>query len=223
MATSKPAATDAPDAPPPVRADWERIEAQYRVGTMSLREIASQHKLTEGAIRKRAKRDGWERDLTEKVKAKADALVRKELVRTEVRKETATERVTVEVEAHVQARIRIAHRADITRSRTLAMRLLEELEAETSQVPELLQLGKMMAGANDAGKLAALYDRIISLPGRTKVMKELSETLKTLIGLEREAFALGNDAGPADAIGELLGRIGRSSFPVVRDPDGDAG
>jgi len=41
--------------------DWERIEAGYRAGVMSLRELATLHGITEGAIRKRAKRDEWER------------------------------------------------------------------------------------------------------------------------------------------------------------------
>lgn len=36
--------------------DWEAIETAYRAGVMSLREIASQHGISEGAISKRAKR-----------------------------------------------------------------------------------------------------------------------------------------------------------------------
>ena len=35
--------------------DWEAIETAYRAGVMSLREIASLHGISEGAIRKRAK------------------------------------------------------------------------------------------------------------------------------------------------------------------------
>ncbi|HCM9732348.1 sigma-70 RNA polymerase sigma factor region 4 domain-containing protein [Enterobacter kobei] len=31
--------------------DWEAIETAYRAGVMSLREIASQHGISEGAIR----------------------------------------------------------------------------------------------------------------------------------------------------------------------------
>lgn len=41
--------------------DWERIEGDYRAGILSLREIAEAGGCTEGAIRKRAKRDGWDR------------------------------------------------------------------------------------------------------------------------------------------------------------------
>ncbi len=67
--------------------DWEAIETAYRAGVMSLREIASQHGISEGAIRKRAKRDDWSRDLNAKIQQKADDLVRKREVRRTVRNE----------------------------------------------------------------------------------------------------------------------------------------
>lgn len=55
--------------------DWEKIEFDYRAGVKSLREIGDLYGCTEGAIRKRAKRDGWERDLAARIKAKADAVI----------------------------------------------------------------------------------------------------------------------------------------------------
>lgn len=205
--------------------DWERVEAQYRAGVMSLREIASEHEVTEGAIRKRAKRDDWLRDLAGKVAAKADALVRSSLVRNEVRiAAAATEKQTIEVEATVQARIRIGHRTDIGRSRTLTMKLLEELEAQTSLVPELLELGELMQAPDEKGldKLNELYRKVISLPGRTKTMKDLGDTLRILIALEREAFGLKSveegdkktldrlpDAELSDRLAEFMARLGK--------------
>lgn len=70
--------------------DWGAIERDYRAGILSLREIAAKDgNVTEGAIRKKAKGQGWTRDLSAKIKAKADDLVRKEEVRTQVRSETA--------------------------------------------------------------------------------------------------------------------------------------
>ena len=41
--------------------DWEKIEADYRAGIKTLRQIAGEHGVTHGAINKRAKRDGWSR------------------------------------------------------------------------------------------------------------------------------------------------------------------
>jgi len=77
--------------------DWERIEADYRAGLLSVREIAAEHGITHGAINKRAKRDSWTRDLGAKIKAKADALVSKEQVSKEVSTEAkVSERILVE-------------------------------------------------------------------------------------------------------------------------------
>ncbi|MNK86991.1 hypothetical protein D3C87_1069170 [compost metagenome] len=55
-------------------ADWPVIEADYRAGIKSLRQIASQQGVSEGAIRKRAKKEDWQRDLAAKIQAKAEAL-----------------------------------------------------------------------------------------------------------------------------------------------------
>lgn len=41
--------------------DWEAIETAYRAGVLSLRDIGEQYGVTEGAIRKRAKKFGWVR------------------------------------------------------------------------------------------------------------------------------------------------------------------
>ena len=55
--------------------DWESIERDYRAGLLSVREMAATYGVSHVAIMKRAKKDGWERDLSAKIKAKAEALV----------------------------------------------------------------------------------------------------------------------------------------------------
>ncbi|MCE1084719.1 hypothetical protein LU642_29500 [Pseudomonas asiatica] len=180
--------------------DWERIEQLYRAGLLSVREIAAAHGITHGAINKRAKRDGWVRDLKAKIKAKADALVSKSLVSTEVSKEQlATDRGTVEANAQVIANIRIAHRTDIGRYRKLANKMLEELEGLTDNRELFDQLGDLLRSEDDNGqdKLNDLYQKVISLPSRTKTLKDLGDTLKVLIGLERQAYSI-DDEQPVD-------------------------
>lgn len=178
--------------------DWERIEAAYRAGVLSIREIASQHGITHGAINKRAKRDGWERDLKAKIKAKADALVSKRSVSTLVSTKTAdTEREIIESNAEAIASVRMAHRGDISRSRKLTNKLLDELEAITDDRVLFEELSDLMCEPDDKGydKLNEIYNKVISLPNRTKTMKELAETLKTLVGLERQAYGLDEIGG----------------------------
>jgi len=173
--------------------DWERIEADYRAGLLSVREIAASQGITHGAINKRAKRDGWERDLSAKIKAKADSLVSKREVSTQVSAEkVVTDRLIVEANAEVIAQVRLSHRADISRSRRLVMTLLEELEHQTEHRELYEKLGELMMSPDENGrdKLFEAYMKAMALSGRTSTMKALSDSLKTLIGLEREAYDL---------------------------------
>lgn len=42
--------------------DWLTIETEYRAGKRSVNALATDHGISEGAIRKRAKKEGWVRD-----------------------------------------------------------------------------------------------------------------------------------------------------------------
>ena len=61
--------------------DWEAIERAYRAGSLSIRTIAERQGVSDTAIRKKAKVQGWARDLSDQVRKE----VRSKLVRGEVR------------------------------------------------------------------------------------------------------------------------------------------
>ena len=185
--------------------DWEKIEADYRAGILSLREIAEAHPGTNHvAIARKAKREGWSRDLSAKIRAKADALVTERTVTADVTAERrVSERDIIDANAQAIVSVRLAHRKDIQRSRSITMRLLEELELQSGREnAELLeQLGELMRREDDRGqdKLNDLYQKIISLPGRAKTMKDLGESLRVLVTLERQAFGLDNIGADGEA------------------------
>lgn len=185
-------------APGPVAVDWERIEIDFRAGVKSLREIAEGSGTSHVNISKRAKKLGWVRDLSTKIQAKADELVNAASVNTPVNKASpAAERVTVEAVANSQASIRLAHRADIERTRRLCMRMLAELEQQ-SAAPELLgEVAEILASVQpeemtkaQRAKLADAAARAGSLQSRSSTMRSLSESLKSLVALERQAFGI---------------------------------
>jgi len=187
-----------PPPPPPVRvaADWERIEGDYRAGVLSIREIASKHGISDTAIRKRASREEWDRNLAKRIQDKAEALVRTREVRTQVRTDqAATERELVAANAEVIANIRLTHRTDIARSRKLAMSLLAEVEAQTSDIDLFDKLGELVLDTGTAAesKLLEAYRKVLSTPGRIDGMKKLAETLRALVTLEREAYGIGSE------------------------------
>ncbi|MFK8398159.1 hypothetical protein M2D07_006570 [Pseudomonas sp. BGr12] len=188
------------DKPNPSAPDWEAIELDYRAGIKTLRQIAGEHGITHGAVNKRAKANGWERDLSAKIQQKADALVSKSAVSTSVSTETKlAERQVIEANAEAVATVRLAHRRDIQRSRSIVMRLLDELELQTGPETVVLleQLGDLMRREDDKGqdKLNDLYHKLISLPGRAKTMKDLGESLRVLVLLERQAFGFDAPSG----------------------------
>lgn len=172
--------------------DWEKIELLYRAGILSLREIAEQHPQTNHvAITRRAKKEGWTRDLSEKIKIKAESIVTKSGVTADV----TAERDIVESGAQAIANIRLSHRGDIARFRKLSLKLLDELESQTDNNDLYAELGELLRQEGDNGqdRRNDLYNKVIDLPSRIDGSKKLAETLKHLITLEREAYGI-NDA-----------------------------
>lgn len=108
--------------------DWEAIEREYRAGQLSVREIARSYGVTDTAIRKRAKQEGWTRDLTEKVRQAAKEAVVRNAVRSELSREPANENETVQTFAARGARAIEGHLARAERLKALADKLTTELE-----------------------------------------------------------------------------------------------
>jgi|JI10StandDraft_1071094.scaffolds.fasta_scaffold203752_2 hypothetical protein len=176
--------------------DWEAVELRYRTGTESLRSIAADFEITEGAIRQRAKKEDWSRDLSAKVRLATEAAVLRKAATHDVR----TEKQVIAVEAEMRSTVILRQRVDVVRSRNIVMSLLSELEQQTgSENVRLLEnLGELMRNPDDKGadKLNDLYHKIISLPGRSKTMKDLGESLRVMVTLERQAYGIeaGEDA-----------------------------
>ena len=217
------------------RVDYDRIEPGWRAGLLSPRQLASIYtqetgdKVSHAAIIKHFTGQGIPRDLSAKIRAKSDAMVTQAMVTEKVTPETRKrDRQIVDDAADVLTSVRLSHRTDIQRARGITMRLLEELEYQTGaeNVYLLEQMGELLRNDDDKGqdKLNDLYHKIISLPGRAKTMKDLGESLRVLVALERQAFGLDDkDNAPVDALTSLLHGIAKTSgnafVPVVDDPD----
>lgn len=173
--------------------DWESVEREYRAGLRSLRDIAAEYGCTEGAIRKKAKLQEWERDISAKVAAKADALVRKQEVRNEVRAESAiSEREQINASAQMMADKVLGQREDIKRARTIVQRLWEIVDVELNHPEQFAAVGDLLRCEDDFGqdKLNDLYRAAIGLPQQIKNVKLLADAIKVLIELERRVLKL---------------------------------
>jgi hypothetical protein len=206
--------------------DWPTIEADYRAGMKTLRTMAEEHGISEGAIRKRAKKEDWVRDLSGKIAAKAQDNLQQETARIELRTNgVIAEKTLVAVNAQVQTDIVMAHRADIKRARSLSMNLLSELEAQTDGLELLEELADIMHEPDEKGqdKRNELLRRVISLGSRATTMKTLADSLKSLIGLEREAFGIDKEeeSNGAGAIESVIKKVMAKRNKVHNDSGGD--
>lgn len=198
--------------------DWEGVERDYSAGLLSLREIGAKHGVTHGAINKRANRDGWARDLSAKIKIKADLLVSTEMVSTAVSTKKASEKEVIEANAQAIVNIKLAHRGDIRKSKRIVNALFDELELTTDNRELFEQLGEILRQESDSGqdKLNDIYKKCISMPQRIDGVKKLTDALKTMIGLEREAYDIASAPTPADnAITDLLKACQGNSIAIA--------
>jgi hypothetical protein len=208
--------------------DWEAVEIQYRAGVRSLHDIGAEFGVSGAGILKRARKDGWTRDLSAKIKAKADAKVSASLVNDaaevngevngEVNAQTKLAEATViEVEAEVQARIRLAHRKDISRNRSLAMRMLGELEEVTGNRELYAQLGELLQAPDDKGndKRYEIYRKVIDMPSRIDSVRKLADTLRVLVSLEREAYGIQTEASDDIGVGSAIKAIQEANARIA--------
>lgn len=205
--------------------DWEAVEREYRAGLRSLRDIAAEYGCTEGAIRKKAKAQEWERDISVKVAAKVEALVRKQEVRSEVRTANSiSEREQINVSAQMMADKVIGQREDIRRARSMVQRLWELVDAELDHPDELKKLGAMLAAPDEFGndKLNDMYFAAISLPQQIKNAKLLADALKVLIELERKVLRLDDQKTvEANPLADLIRAVSGSALPIARHVEDD--
>ena len=166
--------------------DWEAIQNDYRAGIKSLRMMASEYGISHVAIKKRADKEGWGRDLVTKIKVAKQARLNRAMVNSMVNTEKqVAEKTLIEVAAETQTNIILEHRRVIGRIRAILMPLLAELEVLTHHKHLFEELGEVMDTKDlDQDRRNELYNRIIELPMRIASAKKLVDVLKTLIGLE---------------------------------------
>lgn len=180
--------------------DWEAVEREYRAGVKTLRQIGDEFGCSHTAIRKRADAERWVRDLSERIKAKADDLVSRDEVSKQVSSVAkVSERQLVETNAAMLADKVINQREDIKRARGIVNKMFAEVEAECDNREDFSILGELLAAPDENGKdrLNEMYRAAISLPERVKSAKALSDALKVLIELERRVLKL-DDFTPDD-------------------------
>lgn len=196
--------------------DWESIEREYRAGQLSIAEIGRINGISHVAILKRAKRDGWQRDLSQRIKQAVTArLVTDGVTGTNTRE-------AVEAAASRGVEVVRQHRRAIGRGRDLTLRLLDELDAATTKVGELQAMIEADTISDKTSQRRNAMMRAVELPSRAGVIKDLSAAAKNWVSLERQAFSLGDEGGvdePATKgdVRAALGKLSQGQRDSLRD------
>jgi hypothetical protein len=204
--------------------DYARIEPAWRAGIKSVQQLAADYTKEVGvsvshvSILKHFKSRGIPRDLNAKIQAAAQAKVTAAMVTEKATR--ASEPVIIEANATAVATIHLTQRSDISKARSLSMKLMRELEGQVDN-PDLVE-SLVDALRQDEGdgstKRLEMFTRLTSLGAHTKTMKELADTLRTLIALEREAYGidrLPDTAPPAEEF-DPIDTARRIAFVLAR-------
>lgn len=197
------------------KTDWELIERDYRAGVLSIREVAKKHDVSDTAIRKKATSAGWERDLSAKAAEKA----RVALVRNEVRTANPqTEQEIVDAAADQIITVVRSHRKRINRSTDLVDLLTQQLIDVAGKREDFEDAIEEETAADKTGERRARMMKAISLPTHASTAVNLANALKTLIGLERQAYSIKDESeAPVSALATLLQQVSGTGLPVVKD------
>ncbi len=191
--------------------DWEKIEIEFRANKLSVREISRRYGPTETAIRKKARQNGWKRDLAQEVKARTTEKITRSLVEEQYEHDNEL----VEKIAERGAQVVETHRSDIRQARGVAGLLMQELHDVTEHNETLGELINQQADEEEwQHQRKSAAHRAISLPSRASVVRDLSTAMKTLQGLERTAFGIDGKETDRDPLDEILEAVSDTSRGV---------
>lgn len=163
--------------------DWEAIESAYRAGSLSIRAIAEKHGVSHTAINNRAGKEGWQRDLTQKVRAATQAKVSSKVSRDSFQNEVETEAQIVDQASDEAAAVVLAHREGLAAWRGITNKLRDFLEdAEITEDNHASMSRSITAGVDAQIKVINAERKAYNLDSEegNKTVDDLSNLMDSL-------------------------------------------
>jgi len=179
--------------------DWEAIERDYRLGQLSVREIARRYVIEASTITRKAKKESWVRDFSEEVKARTRAgLIETAKQQAQQHATESNEALRDGVEVAVETNLRVLrqHQTGIRQNSGRLDKLTEKFDV-------LLELA---ADLNEISKAASAFESMV-------------RSQKTLVGLERQALNIDEESPADNPVGEFLKACSGRGLPVVTNDD----
>lgn len=196
----------------PSRADWEAVERDYRAGTLSIREVAKKHGLSDTGVRKKATVQGWERNLSSRVNEQ----VRVALVRNTGRTANPqSEQEIIDNATDLVVGIVQGQQKRIAKQTALVDFLTDQLLEAAQNRPELEAEIEEQTKDDRSGERRSRLLRAVSLPTHTSAAVNLTNAMKSLVGMERQAYNISDTTAPENPLDSLLRQVSGSALPVV--------
>lgn len=172
--------------------DWEKVEVEYRAGSLSVKEIARANHVTDTAIHKRAKAHGWTRKLADKVRETVrEKLVRADGLRDGLRPQRASDKEIIEAASLRGLEVVTSHRTDLQQLHALKRIILTRLASHLNGEPvEGSFMGDKETPGDLVEKLSRVTARLIPLERQAHNLDEGVETGGIHINLNRDESAL---------------------------------
>jgi hypothetical protein len=177
---------------PDKEGDWMYIQAQYELGEKTPQQIGRETGVPVSKIYAVAARHEWVHPAQNTALAQSRAELR--LAKEEAQRNLveAEKEAVVKVNAEMQYRMLSDHRSDLGKARAISQRLMNEMTEMITFSSELKELGQIMRCENERGqdRQNDAYQDVISFPGKVKAFKTLTDAMKNIILLERQAFGV---------------------------------
>ncbi len=175
------------------KVDWEAVERDYRASQLTLRELGEKHGCAHPAIARKAKAEGWQRDLTDAVKQATSSKLIQAAVTSAVTNKHQAVTNAVLVAAEVNTQVILGHRKGLNRITRIKEALLDQIEQAAQLMPELAEVIEMVRQPDDNGvdKANDALRKAMSRSSLVDDLKKLAEIDERVRKGEREAFNIG--------------------------------
>lgn len=189
--------------------DWEQVELEYRAGVMTKAAIGKAHGISPTAVNKRAKAEGWSRDLSKRIDAERESKVSRAMVSTKVlEQQRATDEQVVQANAQIQADTILEEVQEVKAFKQAAFGLVREIAAiGNGTLREALAVvldEKVRENPTAAKALHKAFDSALSLGGRAFNLRNAGASLATAWDKERLILGIDKSGSDRKSLGEFL-------------------
>lgn len=167
------------------KVDIERLERDFRAGTLTVPEIARLHGCSVANVYQIAKRRGWTRDLSSRVQERTAAKLAAEAERALT---PAAETEVVEQAADVRVAVVLGHRKRIGQLQRIVDNLHAAIERQSEAHADF-------EPTDDKDRIIAALTTPHAI---AKTAQLLADTQAKLITMERQAFSIADESAPAE-------------------------